>query len=260
MINSKRRMTMKYKIQSDEHEVLMLKLGKVQIDKENLIYKHFKKRRPWVTLLKIAAVIALSVVFYKYFISTGLSDEITKIAATVVFAIAMFFPVSLIFAPIIDLINNIDKKKAYKYHSKEIKELDEQIDSLTKQIIKEYGGEKKKILNLSNKMYQKKLSENRLTYNTYHDYDSYSYGSYSSSSSTSSDSSSSYTQEWASSNSSKQRYVDDWGRDVAYRDGDRVYSSDTHDQVGYMSGNQLYDNDGHRVGEFDDNGNFTKYR
>lgn len=256
----------KFTYKSDEHKEAMLKLGKFQQQKNDLEYNPFFDTL--LSLFVIALTIALSILFYKYFAVSFIANRAAQIAVTAVVSIVLCFLLTFIAALTFrNLINRINKKIATKKHAEELQSLDTQIDTLVNRIIKNYGGEKDQILKISlseyskqiakkNREYAKERAKERLT-----SYNPYSSGYLSSSSSdTSSNDSSSSSSSSDSSPSSRQSLVDANGHEIAYRDGDRVYSSDTHDLVGYMSGNQLYTYDEGRVGEFDDNGNFTQYK
>lgn len=258
----------KYEIKSEEHKRAMLELGEAQREKHDLMYKKFESIVVIMSVFCIVLTGVLSFLFYKYIISSGTpkyeTDKLaTEIAATIVFAIVTFlFVTYVIVKPIARLLRRIFTRVAYKKHHEETQTLDGKIESLVNRIMKDYGGEKDEVLKISSKMYSDVLAEREKEAAK----ERSSYGSYSSSYTASncddvdSEHSSGASSESCDSRSSSQTFVDDRGRDVAYRDGDRVYSSDTHDLVGYMSGNQLHDYDGNTLGEFDNDGNFTKYK
>lgn len=258
----------KYEIKSDDHKEAMLKLGKLQKVKNDLIYKS-SLFYTFVSFLTIALVVALSIVFYKYFVVDFIANRATQIVVAVVFSFVVFFLASFVLArPLGKIHDKVCIKKAYKNHAEELTSLDNKIDALVNEIIKLYGGEKDVILKESDTMYRvyaekqnREFAKDRIRDNSYFSSSSsYSDSTYDSDTSSDNSSSSSDSSSGYDSSSSRQTFTDDLGREVAYRDGDRVYSSDTHDLVGYMSGNQLYSYDDGRIGEFDDDGNFTKYK
>lgn len=177
----------------------------------------------------------------------------------------------IVTSPIFRIIGKAHQANVRKKHKDEMEKLDRQIDELKNRIISKFGGDEKTVEKQCSKAYQKKLdaeAEERRKEEARHRQeineslylngsDSSSSSDNSSSSSSSSQSSSGYFYEDSNPNR-RDSYVDDRGREIAYRDGNRVYSSETHDYVGFVSGNRMYDENGEIMGSFDENGKFTK--
>ncbi len=257
--------------QREEKQELMAECGELRDKRLKLIYGKIIGRMALVDLL---ALVAINVVLYFTGVTVKLADYlmISKGWTIFILVVATFFAWTIITRPVSKLIVKINEKNARKKHKDEIEKLDRQIDELKKRIISKFGGDEKTIEKQCSKAYQKKLdaeAEERRkeearerrereesSYSS--SWDSSSSSDYSSSSSSSSSQSSSgYFYEDSNPNR-RDSYVDDRGHEIAYRDGNRVYSSETHDYVGFVSGNRMYDEDGDIMGTFDENGKFTK--
>lgn len=259
--------------QQEEKEDLMLKCGELQSKRFALVYG----TGGFMTMIGLAglvAIIAINVVLAVTGITQKIADFLTisKGWTITILVVLSFIVVHLIISPILRIYHKVKKAKAEKNYGNEIKNLDEQINDLVKQIVAKFGGDEKKVLKQCSKAYQSYLSKKRLAEDKERkqrdaelaawwrsDSSSDSSGtSTGSSSSQSSSSSSSWYVDPDNDPSVKGTYVDAAGREVAYRDGNRVYSSETHDQIGFVSCNSLYNTDGEKIGVFDENGKYTE--
>lgn len=259
--------------QQEEKEDLMLKCGELQSKRFALVYG----TGGFMTIIGLAglvAIIAINVVLGVTGITQKIADFLTisKGWTITILVVLSFIVVHLIISPILRIYHKVKKAKAEKNYGNEIKNLDEQINDLVKQIVAKFGGDEKKVLKQCSKAYQSYLSKKRLAEDKERkqrdaelaawwrsDSSSDSSGtSTGSSSSQSSSSSSSWYVDPDNDPSVKGTYVDAAGREVAYRDGNRVYSSETHDQIGFVSCNSLYNTDGEKIGVFDENGKYTE--
>lgn len=258
--------------QQEDKQELMTKCGELRAKRQKLIYGNFPR---WLGLLDLSVMIAPNVALWY----TGVTPKLAKFLTIsngwtiAVLAVATFFVSFIVVRPISGIILKAKEASVRKKRKDEFEKLDCQIDALTKQIISKFGGDEKSVAKQCSKAYQKKLDEeaaqrrreearerqerNESLYSS--SSDSSSSSDYSSSSSSSSSQSSSGYFYADSDPNKKESYVDGWGREVAYRDGNRVYSSETHDYIGFVSGNRMYNEDGEGIGSFDENGKFTKY-
>lgn len=259
--------------QQEEKEDLMLKCGELQSKRFALVYG----TGGFMTMIGLAglvAIIAINVVLGVTGITQKIADFLTisKGWTITILVVLSFIVVHLIISPILRIYHKVKKAKAEKNYGNEIKNLDEQVNDLVKQIVDKFGGDEKKVLKQCSKAYQSYLSKKRLAEDKERkqrdaelaawwrsDSSSDSSGtSTGSSSSQSTSSSSSWYVDPDNDPSVKGTYVDAAGREVAYRDGNRVYSSETHDQIGFVSCNSLYNTDGEKIGVFDENGKYTE--
>jgi len=260
--------------QQEEKEDLMLKCGELQSKRFALVYGTGE----FMTIIGLAglvAIIAVNVVFGVTGITQKIADFLTisKGWTITILVVLSVIVIRLILRPILRIYHKVKKTKAEKNHGDEIKNLDEQINDLVKQIVDKFGGNEKKVLKQCSKAYQSYLSKKRQAEEKEKKQRDAELAAWWRSDSDSSDSSgtstaSSGTQSTSSSSSwyvdpdndpsVKETYVDAAGREVAYRDGNRVYSSETHDQIGFVSCNRLYNTDGEKIGVFDENGKYTE--
>lgn len=260
--------------QQEEKEDLMLKCGELQSKRFALVYGTYEFAPFIVGIVAPVLIIAINVALGLTGITQKIADFLTisKGWTITILVVLSVIVIHLIISPILRIYHKVKKTKAEKNHGNEIKNLDEQINDLVKQIVDKFGGDEKKVLKQCSKAYQSYLSKKRLAEDKekkQRDAELAAWwrsDSSSDSSGTSTDSSSSQSTSSSSSwyvdpdndPSVKGTYVDGWGREVAYRDGNRVYSSETHDQIGFVSGNHLYNTDGETIGVFDENGKYTK--
>lgn len=257
--------------QREEKQDLMTECGELISKRQKLILGKFAT----VTgLIALCAIVAINVALYYTGVTAKLANYLTisKGWTVVILVVATIIVWPIVTGPISRIIGKAHQANVRKKHKDEIEKLDRQIDALIKLIISKFGGDEKTIEKQCAKAYQKKLDAeaaekrreearhrqeiNESLYLSGSDSSSSSDHS-SSSSSSSSQSSSGYFYEDSNPNR-RDSYVDDRGHEIAYRDGNRVYSSDTHDYVGYVSGNRMYDENGDIMGSFDENGKFTK--
>ena len=256
--------------QQEEKQELMIECGELISKRQKLLLGKFATV---MGFLEIGAIVAINLALYFTGVTAKLADYLMISKGWTIFILvaATFLVWAIVTSPITRIIGKAHLANMRKKHKDEIEKLDRQIDELKKQIISKFGGDEKTVEKQCAKAYQKKLdaeaAERRREEARHRQEineslylsgsDSSSSDSSSSSSSSSSQISSGYFYEDSNPNR-KDSYVDNWGREIAYRDGNRVYSSETHDYVGFVSGNRMYDENGEIMGSFDENGKFTK--